>query len=80
MNVIRTTSRQAHQMLSNLYQVKKFNNEDSLYKFLAIDDNSLHWTVKDGLNVPSGYYKTQTDSESIRYINIKTDKVYSFAR
>lgn len=80
MNAIRTVSRQDHQALSNLYQVKKFNNDDSLYKFIAIGDNSLNWRIMKDMNLPSGYYKTQTDKNSIRYINVKTDRVYSFAR
>jgi hypothetical protein len=80
MNVIRTASRQSHQAVSNLYEIKKFNNQDSLYKFIATGDNSLNWKMREDMNLPSGHYKTQIDSRSIRYINVKTDKVYSFAR
>ena len=68
------------QSISNLYQIKSFKTSDSLYKFIATGSNSLQWKIHEDLNLPSGYYKTQSDSRSIRYINVKTDKVYSFVR
>jgi hypothetical protein len=53
---------------------------ETLHKFMNTGDNSLRWKMRTDLNLPSGNYRTQIDSKSIRYINIKTDKVYSFVR
>jgi hypothetical protein len=65
--------------MANICEVKKFKSKEDLYKFMSEQfDNS--WKMRDDLNLPSGRYKTQIDSKSIRYINIKTDRVYSFAR
>jgi hypothetical protein len=79
MNAIRSVSGSMNQ-----YQIKNFKSQDSLYKFMATGDNSLRWSTTQWnvgqLNLPSGHYKTQMDSRSIRYINVKTDKVYSFSR
>jgi len=79
MNAIRSVSGSMNQ-----YQIKNFKSQDSLYKFMATGDNSLRWSTTQWnvgeLNLPSGHYKTQIDSRSIRYINVKTDKVYSFSR
>jgi len=79
MNAIRSVSGSM-----NRYEIKNFKSQDSLYKFMATGDNSLRWSTTQWnvgeLNLPSGHYKTQMDSRSIRYINVKTDKVYSFAR
>ena len=64
--------------MANVCEIKRFKNVESLYKFMTTVDNS--WKMRQDLNLPSGRYKTQIDSRSIRYINVKTDKVYSFVR
>ena len=80
MNAIRCTSPSAGQSISNLYQIKSFKTSDSLFKFIATGSNCCQWKIREDMNLPSGYYKAQIDSRSIRYINVKTDKVYSFVR
>ena len=64
--------------LSNVYQVKRFKTKEAYYKFIATADNSLNWKLHEDKDIPSGYYRTQIDSKSFRYINVKTDRVYSF--
>ena len=64
--------------MANVCEIKRFKSAESLYKFMTTVDNS--WKMRQDLNLPSGRYKTQIDSRSIRYINVKTDKVYSFVR
>ena len=65
---------------ANVCEIKRFNSMETLYKFMSTGDNSLHWTMRVDLNLPSGRYRTQINSKTIRYINIKTDRVYSFVR
>ena len=65
---------------ANVCEIKRFKSAETLYKFMNTGDNSLRWKMRQDLNLPSGNYRTQIDSNSIRYINIKTDKVYSFVR
>jgi hypothetical protein len=65
---------------ANVVEIKQFKTKDNLYKFMSTGDNSLRWKMREDLNLPSGQYRTQIDSRSIRYINLKTDKVYSFVR
>jgi len=45
---------------------------------MATVDNT--WKMRTDLDLPSGHYKTRIDSKSIHYINVKNDKVYTFAR
>lgn len=65
---------------ANVCQIKRFKIKDLAYKFLATGDNALRWKLREDLDLPSGNYRTQIDSKTIRYINVKTDRVYSFAR
>jgi hypothetical protein len=65
---------------ANVCEIKRFNSMETLYKFMSTGDNSLRWQMRVDLNLPSGRYRTQIDSKTIRYINIKTDRVYSFVR
>jgi hypothetical protein len=66
--------------LVHVCKIKRFKHKDLAYKFLATGSNSLSWKLRDDLDLPTGNYKTQIDSKTIRYINTKTDKVYTFTR
>lgn len=64
--------------MANICEVKKFKSKELLCEFMCKVDNS--WKMREDLDLPSGRYKTQIDSKSIRYINVKTERIYTFAR
>jgi hypothetical protein len=78
MNATKMASALPGRTVSNVVQVKRFKTSDALYKFMATVDNT--WKMRTDLDLPSGHYKTRIDSKSIHYINVKNDKVYTFAR
>ena len=64
--------------MATIVEVKRFKTSDALYRFMTTVDNT--WKMRLDLDLPSGRYRTQIDSKSIRYINVKNDKVYAFKR